>query len=336
MFGTAKCGVIGNDAGEGIAGRVERMKLTIHVGLPKTATTYIQHSLSGAKRDLFSGGGVLFPGTSLKHHDLPKDLELAAAGRQKHDRRADALIVDFAREIEAAGAKEVLLSSEYFIESSPQALGLLRQKLETHFPKLSHVTILCYVREPIAFATSFCQQVIKSGHQRLADFYQDPWRLNLRDCLSRFERVFGSEALRVRNFHPDSLKNGDVLEDFLEALGVAGLRLPNANRAINTALSAEAVQIADALAGLRPVGKRLRRHRREYRRRLESIAGDRFVLPVEVQDRIIESSREDIEMLKTKHGIELIPERRAISGNYAMSSATALSLAKIILDAVEG
>ena len=64
------------------------MKLTLHVGLPKTATTFVQHTLSAEKVRL-AEAGVVYPSDSLVHHDLPKLVEQVAAGRGKYRRKLD-------------------------------------------------------------------------------------------------------------------------------------------------------------------------------------------------------------------------------------------------------
>lgn len=311
------------------------MKLTLHIGLPKTATTYVQHTLSAEKAWL-AERGVIYPSDSPVHHDLRKFIELVAAGRNKYGRRVDALLAGFAGEVAASGRDHVLISSEYLIETPPSALALLDDKLRQHFPRLREVRVLCYVREPIAFSTSFCQQAVKSGHQRLSQFYDAPWPLNLRDCLSRYVGQFGREAVEVRKFHPDSLKNADILDDFLDALGAEGEGLGKERQALNTALSDQAVQIADALAEIRPVKDRRRRYRRDYRRVLEAIRGDRFVLPDVVQERVVAASRNDLAMLKEEFGVELPPVRQPVTSAAPLPVETAKSLAAFIVNLVEG
>jgi hypothetical protein len=311
------------------------MKLTLHVGLPKTATTFVQHTLSAEKAWL-AERGVIYPGDSLEHHDLPKLVGLVAAGRLKYLRPLDLLLAGFASEVAGSGRDHVLISSEYLIETQPAELALLDEKLRQHFPALREVRVLCYVREPIAFSTSFCQQVVKSAHQRLSQFYETPWPLNLRDCLSHHVGQFGREAVDLRKFHPDSLKNGDILDDFLDALGVDGQGLNRQRGSLNTALTDQAVQIADALAAIRPLKDRRRRYRRDYRRMLEAIEGDRFVLPEAVQDRVIAMSGDDLAMLKQDFGIELQPARQTVLAAAPLPAATATSLAELIVDLVEG
>lgn len=310
------------------------MKLTLHVGLPKTATTFVQHTLTANKVRL-AEAGVVFPGTSLQHHDIPKLVERVAAGRLKYRRPLDLLLAAFAREVAASEREHVLISSEYLIETPPAALALMDEVLHQHFPALREIRVLCYVREPIAFATSFCQQVVKSAHQRLEDFYRNPWPLNLRDCLARLGGEFGRDAIRVRNFHPDALKDGDVLADFVDALGIQDWSITPPERLLNQALSSEGLQIADALAVLRPVEDRRRQFRRLYRRQLEAIPGKKFVLPSDVQTRVIERSRQDLAMLKAEFGIELVPKRQPVDKVYAMPAETAEALARLVIEAVE-
>lgn len=310
------------------------MKLTLHVGLPKTATTYVQHTLSADKARL-AERGVIYPSNSVVHHDLAKLLKLMAEGKLRYEPRLDALLAGFASEVRASGQDHLLISSEFLIETPPAAVMLLGDKLRQHFPQLNETRVLCYVREPIAFSTSFCQQALKSGHMRLSQFYDAPWPLDLRDCLSRYVDQFGRQAVEVRKFHPDSLKNGDVLDDFLDALGADELGPERIRCPLNTALSDQAVQIADALAELRPIRIRRKRYRREYRRVLESIGGDRFVLPEAVQDQVEAAAQADLAMLKAEYGVELTPVRQKVTAGPPLPAATAQSLAALIVELVE-
>jgi hypothetical protein len=185
--------------------------------------------------------------------------------------------------------------------------ALLDEALHQHLPGLREIKVLCYVREVVAFLTSFCQQVVKSAHQRLQQFYATPWPLNLRGCRSRYVGLFGREAPAVRKFHPDTLKNGDSLDDFLAALGIEGLDLKPERGALNTALSHPGVRVSDALAEVRPV-----------------------------QDRVEASAREDLAMLKHEFGVELAPVRQKASSGAPSPEEAARLLAAHILYMVEG
>jgi hypothetical protein len=310
------------------------MKLTLHVGLKKTATTSLQIALAGARQQL-AAEGVLYPGTPDLHHRLARSVKAAEAGDPRAERVARETLDAIATEARSAGLGHVVLSSEHLISASAGAVLRLRALLAAQWPELSEIAALCYVREPVAFATSMCQQSLKNGTIRLADFFAAPWPFTVAAWLSNYVGVFGKDSLRLRQFHPDHLKQGDIFRDFLDAIGLPDLTIPVAVQHRNRSLSWEGVLVADALAGLRPGAARDRGRRNRYRRLLGRIEGARFVLPADVQERVIERSAGDVAAMKTLFGLELTPERVAAAGDCPMSAETALAMARQIIEDVE-
>lgn len=311
------------------------MKLTLHVGLPKTATSSIQHALTVSKTDL-AARGVIYPGTTAAHHQLARAINGAEDGRRRMAQVAETTLDDMVAEVRAARARHVVISSEHLILVSEPAVGRLRAMLDARFPATTEVLILCYVREPVAFATSMCQQEVKSGKIRLAEFYADPWPFQLANRMQAFATAFGEDSLRLRQFDPRHLKNGDVIDDFLDAIGEADFEVPEEIPQMNRALTAEGVLVADALTGIRPSEARKRFRRRQYKRLLEGIEGGRFVLPNEVQARIIDRSAADLAALNTRFGLTLVPRLQEVADSAPPDPADALAMARDIAAQVEG
>ncbi len=306
------------------------MKLTLHVGLKKTATTTLQHALSAAKARL-AAEGLLFPGTPADHHRLARRVRVGETGVRLGE--ALAPLVAEARE---AGLGQVLLSSEHLILAPATAVAGLRGLLGRDFAEATEIGVLAYVREPVGFATSMCQQGLKNGVLRLAEFHADPWPFKIAEWLDNYCRTFGRANVVVRQFHPDHLVEGDIVRDFLAAVGLPGVTIPVALPRRNAGLSRDGAMVADALAGLRPGPERDRQRRGLYRRLLGKIEGDRFVLPAEVQDRVIEVSRADLAMLRDEFGLDIRPEPVAELPAPGILPETALALARQILKQVEG
>lgn len=306
------------------------MKLTLHVGLKKTATTTLQHALSGARLRL-AAEGLLFPGKPDDPHRLGRRVRAGEAGL----RLAEALapLVAEARE---AGVGHVLVSSEHLISAPAAAVEGLGDLLARDFAEATEIGVLAYVREPVGYATSMCQQGLKNGIFRLADFHADPWPFAIAAWLATYCRVFGRGSVVVRHFHPDHLAGGDILRDFLEAVGLPGVTIPTARPRRNAALSLEGAMVADALVALRPGSERDRARRGLYRRLLGKIEGSRFVLPAEVQERVIEASREDLAMLRARFGLDIRPEPVAEWPVPGITPERASELAMEILEKVEG
>jgi hypothetical protein len=298
------------------------MRLTLHVGLPKTATTTIQHVLEGAK-PLLAGQGVVYPLTTAGHLGLVRQVQ---SGRE-----ADAARTIDAMAEEARGAGHMLLSCEHMSLMPERAVVRLKEMFEAGLPGLREVRVLAFVREPVGFATSLCQQRLKAGTTRLAAFQADPWPLRPMALIMKHVRTFGREAVQLRYLHRDHLAGGTVIDDVFAAIGLEGLRPPKPVPVLNPSLSHQGAMVADALAGLVPREQRSKAQRRVFRRELEAIEGDRFVLPDTVQMAIIDASRRDLEAIRSLFGLEITPERVGQVEVQGFDGAMAEAIARDIL-----
>lgn len=311
------------------------MLLTLHVGLPKTATTTIQHVMEQCKPAL-ADHGVLYPGTTAFQLELVRRTQRDRVGSSEAKGSLGEAVERMAAEIRAVGPDRVVLSCEHMVLVPDRAVGRLQQVIAERLPEIRAVEVLCYVREPIAFAASLCLQRLKSGTTSLAEFAENPWPLNLRELLAKFARRYGQEAMRLRHLHRDHLAGGSVADDFLAQIGLAGFPLPGPIPILNPSLSQDAALVADALVRLRPRTGGTGRRNDAYKRALEAIPGPKFVLPAEVQARIIEASRKDLAAIRDGWGLDIRAEPVAADGGPVMSSVEALALAAAIVRQVEG
>lgn len=310
------------------------MKLTLHIGTPKTATTTLQHTLA-ASREFLRAQGIFYPGPLTAHHEWRDVLELIVAGKVKYQARLQSMIDKLWTEVDEAGVSHVLMSSESFVDADHAVLDHLHEALYAAIPGLTGIRVICYLRDPIGFATSNAQQLLKAGLMRLEEIYQQPWTINLRDCFENHFAVFGRENVVARYFHPDHLAGGDIVADFLSALGMSGQSLPATLPGLNSSTSMEGVLVADALMEIRPRAKRLRKNRRLYKRFIEQIPGQRFVLPVEVQERVLEKSRADLEAVNDWFGLGITPGQIRPAPDLCLEPQTAMWMARLIDGIVE-
>ena len=68
---------------------------------------------------------------------------------------------------------------------------------------------------------------------------------------------------------------------------------------------------------------------------LEAIPGPRFVLPREVQQRIIEASRADLEEICESFGLKIVPEPVEPESGPGLDAATAREMALKIVAAAD-
>lgn len=310
------------------------MKLTLHIGTPKTATTTLQHTLASS-RDFLRDRGVLYPGPLTAHHEWRDVLELIVAGKTRYQSRLQSMTDKLSSEVAASGVAHVLMSSESFVDADRAVLEGLHEALRAAIAGLNQIRVICYLRDPIGFATSNGQQLLKAGRLRLQDVHRQPWTINLRDCFENHFAVFGRDNVAARHFHADCLYDGDIFADFLATLGLEGQSLPATLPGLNSATSMEGVLVADALAEIRPRGKRLRRNRRLYKRFIEQIPGQPFVLPVEVQERVVEQSRADLEAVNDWFGLKIAPGKIRPAPATCLDPETAMWMARLIEGIVE-
>jgi hypothetical protein len=310
------------------------VKLTLHIGTPKTATTTLQHTLA-ASREFLRKMGVLYPGPLTAHHEWRDMLDLIAEGKTRHRAGLQKMKDQLAAEVAAAGIAHVLMSSESFVDADRAVLERLHEALCEAIPGLSEIRVICYLREPIGFATSNGQQLLKAGRVRLEDIHRQPWTINLRACFENHFAVFGRDNVVARHFHADCLVDGDIVADFLAALGMAGQTLPADLPGLNSTTSMEGALVADALAEIRPRAKRLRRNRRLYKRFIEQIPGQPFALPVDVQERVVEMSRADLEAVNDWFGLGIAPGKIRPAPPSGLDPQTAMWMARLIEGIVE-
>jgi hypothetical protein len=309
------------------------LKLTLHVGLPKTATTTIQHVMETAKPRL-AKRGVLYPLTTklqtevVQRAQLRQLVGLTGAGSLPE---AMGWVAD---EVRALRPELIVFSSERMSLASPGAMARMHAALTSSLPEVDDIRVIAYVRDPIIWATSLCQQRLKMGTTRLAEFVADPWPRSLEVILSKFVDRYGLAAVTVRHMHPDHLVNGKVVDDFLTTIGLAGFSVPGPETVLNRALTLHGVQVADVMAQLLPRGLREGARKRAFRRVLQSVEGPRFVLPIAAQERIIEASRSDVDYVRKNWGLDLRPRLVAPTTEPELEEEAVLKLALALEDEV--
>lgn len=297
----------------GQAGRVpgdEPLKLTLHIGLPKTATTTIQHVLDSVKPAL-AERGVLYPGTTRSQVELVGRSQIRQTEGQTEGQTGAGSLGEamgwLADEVRAVRPEHVVLSCERLSLVSAGSMTRMQRAIATWLPEVREVCILAYVRDPISWATSLCQQRLKMGTARLEDFAADPWPILLEGMLANYVERYGLRAVRLRHLHPAHLINGNVVDDFLDVIGLPGFVAPGPAPVLNRSLSQLGAQVADVLAEYVPRGAREGRRRDLFLQALEAIGGPRFVLPRSVQERIIEASRADVDYIRRLWALDLRP-----------------------------
>jgi hypothetical protein len=234
-------------AGRGSGTRVTRMRLVLHIGMPKTGTSALQYALA-ANRRLLVEQGILYPafGKTTNHNLLAALLsdEASAPRRMRHsyagrwpelEARAQSAWRQVEAEAEALRPHTLVLSGEYLFtcrrpERTAAFCDLLRRVTE-------EISVLAYIRQPSKLYASAVQQELK-----LSGRFRPPAPLTVRPQIEAWSAAFPG-AVTVAAYDREALVGGDIVTDFLaRALPGAPVRLEHV-AARNETISAEAMAV---------------------------------------------------------------------------------------------
>ncbi|WP_424929244.1 hypothetical protein [Amaricoccus tamworthensis] len=229
------------------------MKTLVHIGMSKSGSTALQNTLAKSRRYLRSKG-VLYPdnprscpfnnhrllvASYRKYDDLPRHIRnrdiytsgnIAQKTREFHD--------CIQRQIRRRKPDCVVLSSETLfhriLEDNRDAVR------QTYAEFGDNIGFMAYLRRPADHFLSSLQQGLRATHR-----IKTPRAPAFRIVLETYEECFGSR-ITVRQFHRETLENGNVIDDFsrhfLGEYGVGPGRL-TAAKFSNESVSAESMDI---------------------------------------------------------------------------------------------
>ncbi|MCE9631741.1 MAG: hypothetical protein K8S94_13635 [Planctomycetia bacterium] len=204
-------------------------RMFVHLGLAKTGTTFLQHSLFESRAHLLANHGVLYPAGGPNHWHFQSTVSIApenliqirrAAISSPEKARAlvEAFLADFNEEVSATMPDTIVVSSEYFAGMTPDELARLAVLFSDYAEEIIGVV---YVRDPWSLSISMMQQLIRDG--AIAAPFSFGYDNGHVQVLKRFERIFGDKLI-VRPYLGGSLQRTDILADFCRATGIPLLR----------------------------------------------------------------------------------------------------------------
>lgn len=194
----------------------------IHIGMHKTGSTSIQHSLDGFRNDRFAYAKLDVPNQSLAMYSLfaqsPERHHIHVA----HGRDA-ATVADYAARMRAALEKSIvdadrrtlLISGEDISALSEEGLVRMRDYFR---PRFDETIIVGYIRPPAGYMASGFQQRAKAG--AVANLRFDREYRSYRDRFAKFDEIFGRSNVLLRKFDPAAFPGGCVVRDFCSPLGI--------------------------------------------------------------------------------------------------------------------
>jgi hypothetical protein len=219
-------------------------RLILHIGMPKTGTSFLQHNLS-ANRAALAGVGVIYPDPVVglgtppvpAHHFLAHAL---AQRRQLHTPDADfGRLPGHAAALAALMAvpgATAILSSEDFTDLRRHQI----RRLKALFPGLA-VSVLVYLRRQDQWVEAMYGQTLKVGrHLHTGTFIERNRRLlDYAAILAPWAEVFGADSLIVRPY--EGFEAGGLWPDFCNAIGCPqAAAIAPIEAQVNVSLSREA------------------------------------------------------------------------------------------------
>jgi hypothetical protein len=212
----------------------------LHIGLPKTGTTYLQRTLWENKHVL-AEAGLLLPGRHRRRHllaslDVREDPTLAARAGDISAPWADLV----AEALEWQG--DVLISHEFFGPASPDQIARAVESL----PGVD-VHVLVTAREMVGLAISRWQEYVRNGGARPIDTYPpnkeydptDAWgwaSFDLADILDRWGSVIAHDRIHVLPMAPGAPDPGELLQRFLAVMGYDDVPVKTPGSHVNVGL----------------------------------------------------------------------------------------------------
>jgi hypothetical protein len=284
-------------------------KIIFHVGPDKTGSTSIQKTLKLNKKVLLEYGYLYALGN--RHHLLASyfserpekfayNINSGQKDKKKILERDKSYIQELWHQLENTHAKSVIFSYEGFVHLSKKEIEQLRD----FFKDLTdNFLIVMYAREPISYALSAMSQRVKMG--------RPSWSSGLpihlyRSFIERFVSVFGRGSIKVNIFERSQFINGNVVDDFLDTIGlpVEALELfSNENAQENKALTFEGMMVGDKIIAMMDGQIKAANQFRVFVPHLENIPGQAIYLTDEQRNLIYKNSIAETDYLREEFGV---------------------------------
>jgi hypothetical protein len=292
--------------------------LYLHIGMPKTGSTSIQSALAGGKTHLAEQGVGYFD-LGKNHSSLLKALfrgekpkkvpkffrkTLDAEARLTGTDRA-ALVQAFDSALTANKMPKLVISAEMLFWFRPKHVAAMKAHLSPFFDEMR---IIVYVRDPVSWASSNVQQIMKHSKRTLEEVCnpeaiatgESPIIPSYRAGLEPYIQLFGREAVDIRVFDRGSFIGGDLISDFCAAVGAPSLAGGLTGEIRNPSLSYEAVLLVDQYKTLLAARDEqdLLSKVATFHKRMKGLEGTRFVLPRETLEQVRTAVADDVGWLR--------------------------------------
>jgi hypothetical protein len=282
----------------------------IHIGMYKTGSSSIQHSLAGFKNGQFLYAALgresnhslallsLFSDRPILDHRLHK------AARRDHaavGRYIEAARSGLDKSIDRAGSRTLLISGEAAASLRPNALQGLRDFLARHFDQ---ITIVAYVRPPSQLIASSFQERVKAG--TIKDFDTTRLYRHYQRLLAKFDTVFGRDNVHLWKFDPNTFPEGCVVQDFCSRLAIPLSKTKIVR--VNESVSRETVGLLYAYHKFGETDERPRMRSPAAMEFGAFIGGKKFRFSPDLIRALLQANEEDIQWVEDRLGQSLREE----------------------------
>ena len=212
------------------------MKLILHIGTEKTASTTLQHYFYSNRDALLAQGVGLSDVCGQPNNRLLAGycqsegvIDNFFRARNIHNEADKAAFYEgftenLAAEVAGLGTPVMILTSEHF-HSRLTTPDMVQKLYDLLSPLFSEIQVVCYFREQAAVVKSLYSTLIKSGKD--TDFKKflktcapDSIRYNYADTCDLWTNVFGAENFTPRLFAKEHFVDGDICKDFIQTSGL--------------------------------------------------------------------------------------------------------------------
>lgn len=319
----------------------------LHIGLGKTGTTAIQHTLleqvGRLERDFdihypvefddprpFGGNHTLYlrslfqPGAEEKRPNIVAGL----GNRKALDKANKSLVEHFQRGFERSSASRLLLSAEGIGHFSIPSLSNLKAWLDQLTDRVTVVVCLRHPRHALAGAI---QQRLKTG-SLLDSLYLFPPLYAFEKLFFRLEEFFNREEIIAYDYAEARHSSLGVTGLFLHKIGVQTGSHFSSTDIVNQSVSHEATLLLDAINRQRPLiidGELNPMRNRSDTQAFLRIPGRRYIPPIQVYDLLDEYAAPGLAWLEKNYQLKLDAMG---AGEGAISGAVQESFSRDALD----
>ena len=267
--------------------------LVVHIGHAKTGTTSLQDTLRD-NAGLLAERGWHYEARFRSHHQIARSFRLDPAQVRPREKQH---LRQMYRALERTRLPNALVSSEAFSILTNDQTARCVEVLSSFARRLS---VLLYVRHPLAFANSAVSQGVRGGRS-LAEIIERPTVLPLRRMIERWSALVEAENFTVRPYDRAQLVGRDVIDDVLAHLRLEEIAPKLERRQANESLSGLGLVLLDRAQRMYPRGT----VPIDAQRPFQAIEGKSFVLPEASQRDVMERSRKYLAYLEERYGIVL-------------------------------